>query len=120
MFLARKFGLWRSKNYVCHGLCDCLYHSSVPYFCFINSGSKVCFDWEKTMKHRADKKRFEPEYVGVDDAEIMSGLSRWTWRSWAYSGRVTSVKAGRRLLIPVTEIRGVMDEGTRPRVLNVI
>jgi hypothetical protein len=68
------------------------------------------------MKNRADKKAVEPEYVGVDDAEILTGLSRWTWRAWAYSGRVGSVKAGTRLLIPVAEIRRVMAEGTRPRV----
>jgi hypothetical protein len=69
------------------------------------------------MKHKANQKVFEPEYMGVDDAEMVSGLSRWTWRAWAYSGRVASVKAGRRLLIPVAEIRRVMAEGTRPRVV---
>jgi len=68
------------------------------------------------MKHRDEKKAMEPELVGVNDAEIISGLSRWTWRAWAYSGRVASVKAGRRLLIPVAEIRRVIAEGTRPRV----
>lgn len=68
------------------------------------------------MKGRGNNKGFEPELVGVNEAEIISGLSRWTWRAWAYSGRVTSVKAGRRLLIPVTEIRRVIAEGTRPRV----
>jgi hypothetical protein len=71
------------------------------------------------MKNRADKKAVEPEYVGVADAEILTGLSRWTWRAWAYSGRVVSVKAGRRLLIPVAEIRRVMAEGTRPRVAEL-
>ena len=68
------------------------------------------------MKHGAYKVQFEPQYVGVADAETMTGLSRWTWRAWAYSGRVISVKAGRRLLIPMEEIRRVMAEGTRPRV----
>ena len=69
------------------------------------------------MKGREDKKGVEPELVGVNDAEIISGLSRWTWRAWAYSGRVASVKAGRRLLIPVAEIRRVIAEGSRPRVV---
>lgn len=68
------------------------------------------------MKSISTEKSIEPEYVGVSDAELMTGLSRWTWRAWAYSGRITSVKAGRRLLIPLSEIRRVMDEGTRPRV----
>jgi hypothetical protein len=65
---------------------------------------------------REDRKPVEPELVGVNDAEIMTGLSRWTWRAWAYQGRVASVKAGRRLLIPVAEIRRVIAEGTRPRM----
>jgi hypothetical protein len=69
------------------------------------------------MKEPADRRAVEPEYMGVDNAEILSGLSRWTWRAWAYSGKVASVKVGRRLLIPVTEIRRVMAEGTRPRVV---
>lgn len=68
------------------------------------------------MTGKESKKAVEPELVGVQDAETMTGLSRWTWRAWAYSGRVASVKAGRRLLIPVAEIRRVIEEGTRPRV----
>ncbi len=61
-------------------------------------------------------KRIEAEYMGVDEAEIMTGRSRWSWRKDAYSGRIASVKLGRRLLIPVIEIRRVLAEGTRPRV----
>lgn len=68
------------------------------------------------MKQEDKKKTVEPEYLGVVDAEVTTGLSRWTWRAWAYSGKVVSVKAGRRLLIPVAEIRRVMAEGTRPQV----
>lgn len=68
------------------------------------------------MKQGDRKRDVEPEYVGVADAEATTGLSRWTWRAWAYSGKIASVKAGRRLLIPVAEIRRIMAEGTRPRV----
>ncbi len=66
---------------------------------------------------RACPKRIpvQPELVGVDGAEAMTTISRWTWRAWAYSGRVSSVKAGRRLLIPVSEIRRVIADGTRLR-----
>jgi hypothetical protein len=60
-------------------------------------------------------KRIEPEYMGVDEAEIMTGRSRWSWRKDAYSGRIASVKVGRRLLIPVSEIRRILAEGLRPR-----
>jgi hypothetical protein len=69
------------------------------------------------MTNRA--KRIEPEYMGVDEAEIMTGRSRWSWRKDAYSGKVSSVKVGRRLLLPVSEIRRILAEGTRPRVEQV-
>jgi predicted site-specific integrase-resolvase len=54
--------------------------------------------------------------VGVADAEKLTGLSRWTWRRWAYTGRVTSIKLGKRLLIPLSEITRLVEENTRPRV----
>jgi hypothetical protein len=58
----------------------------------------------------------KPAYMGVDDAEVMSGLSKWTWRKYAYEGRIASTKVGRRLLIPVAEIERIMSEGLRPAV----
>ena len=58
----------------------------------------------------------EREYVGVDEAEAFSGRSRWTWRKDCYEGRVASCKVGRRLLIPMSEIKRVMQEGMRPRL----
>jgi hypothetical protein len=60
--------------------------------------------------------KVEPEFVGVADAEIITGMSRWFWRRAAYDGDVESVKVGSRLLIPLSEIRRVIAEGTRPRV----
>jgi excisionase family DNA binding protein len=53
-------------------------------------------------------------YLGVDAVGEMTGLSPWTWRRWAYDGKIASVKVGRRLLIPATEIERVMREGMRP------
>jgi hypothetical protein len=64
-------------------------------------------------------KAIEPEFLGVDEAEIMTGRSRWSWRKDAYAGRIASVKLGRRLLIPVSEIRRVVAAGMRPRVEKV-
>lgn len=61
-----------------------------------------------------EAKPIEREYVGVGEAEILTGRSRWTWRRDAYRGRIASCKVGRRLLIPVSEIRRVMSEGMRP------
>ena len=62
----------------------------------------------------------ERQYVSVQEASQITGLSPWTWRQWAYSGKVASVKAGKgqraRLLIPLAEIHRVMSEGLRPRL----
>ncbi len=60
--------------------------------------------------------KLEPELVSVQGAEVMTGRSRWSWRRDAYDGRIASVKLGTKLLIPVSEIRRVIAEGTRPRV----
>jgi predicted site-specific integrase-resolvase len=54
------------------------------------------------------------ELVGVADAEALTGVSRWTWRRWAYDGKVESVKLGKRLLIPVREINRLIESNTRP------
>jgi hypothetical protein len=64
----------------------------------------------------AKRRIIEPEYLGVTDAEIMTGRSRWTWRRDCYTGRIASVKLRGRLLIPISEIRRVLAEGYRPAV----
>ena len=61
-------------------------------------------------------KEVQPEYLSVDQAEILTGVSKWTWRSYAYKGRIESVKVGARLLISLAEVRRVIDEGKRPRL----
>jgi len=55
----------------------------------------------------------ENRYYGVNQLSF-TGLSPWTWRRWAYDGKVASVKAGKRLLIPASEVDRVMREGLRP------
>lgn len=60
--------------------------------------------------------RIEPEFVSVQGAETMTGRSRWSWRRDAYEGRISSVKLGAKLLIPIAEIRRVIEENTRPRL----
>jgi excisionase family DNA binding protein len=57
--------------------------------------------------------------LGVADAEALTGVSRWTWRRWAYDGKVGSVKLGKRLLIPSAEISRLVEENTRPRLADV-
>jgi hypothetical protein len=60
--------------------------------------------------------RVEPELVSVQGAEVMTGRSRWSWRRDAYDGKISSVKLGAKLLIPISEIRRVVAEGMRPRL----
>jgi len=62
--------------------------------------------------------RVEPELVSVQGAEIMTGRSRWSWRRDAYEGKIVSVKLGAKLLIPIAEVRRVIAENTRPRVMD--
>src|SRR5262249_28394803 len=64
------------------------------------------------------ERELNAEYFGVADAETVTGVSRWTWRRWAYSGKVNSVKLGRRLLIPASEISRLVAENMRPRFVG--
>ena len=57
-----------------------------------------------------------PEFMSVDQAEILSDISRWTWRQYAYRGKIESRKVGARLLIPISEIRRILSENIRPRI----
>ena len=43
-------------------------------------------------------------------------ISVWTARSWAYSGRISSCKAGKHLLVPTGEAARLISEGMRPRL----
>jgi hypothetical protein len=52
-------------------------------------------------------------HYGVNDL-AWTGLSVWTWRRWAYDGKIASVKAGKRLLIPASEVERILNEGLRP------
>jgi excisionase family DNA binding protein len=61
-------------------------------------------------------RQMDAEFLGVAEAEARTGVSRWTWRRWAYDGKVSSVKLGRRLLIPASEITRLVAANTRPRM----
>jgi len=56
----------------------------------------------------------EAQYLGVAEAETITGVSKWTWRRWSYDGKIASVKLGKRLLIPTSEIKRIINLGTRP------
>jgi predicted site-specific integrase-resolvase len=45
-------------------------------------------------------------------------ISVWTARSWAYSGKISSVRVGAKLLhVPASEIDRIINEGMRPRAM---
>ena len=69
----------------------------------------------RTMQSKVDRK-IQTELLGMADAEAMTGRSRWSWRRDCYSGAVASVKIGRRLFVPIAEVRRVIAENTRPRL----
>ena len=58
------------------------------------------------------------QHWNVDECAAYSGLSAWFWRRAAYAGRVESLKAGTRLIIPVSEVERVLSEARRPRVIQ--
>ena len=64
-------------------------------------------------------RKIEAELLGMAEAEEMTGRSRWSWRRDCYSGAVASVKIGAKLLIPISEVRRVIAENTRPRLQDV-
>ncbi|WP_390905473.1 helix-turn-helix domain-containing protein [Occallatibacter riparius] len=56
----------------------------------------------------------EPKLLSVQAFAKSVGLSPWTVRQYAYSGKVSSVKLGRRLMIPVLELDRIIRENLRP------
>lgn len=60
------------------------------------------------------------KYFSVADAEALTGISKHTWRAWAYIGKIASVKTGNskqsRMLIPSDEVERIMAGGLRPAV----
>lgn len=68
-----------------------------------------------TMVERV-KKEVEPELLPVKDFAAKLGVSIWTARGWAYSGRISSCKISRSLLIPASEVPRLIAENLRPRI----
>jgi excisionase family DNA binding protein len=62
------------------------------------------------------ERKLKAEFLGVAEAEALTGVSRWSWRRWAYDGKISSVKLGKRLLIPTSEIERLVGEGLRPHL----
>lgn len=52
--------------------------------------------------------------VPVKEWARIMGISVWTARQWAYSGKIASHKLGTKLSIPVAEIDRILEETERP------
>ena len=61
-------------------------------------------------------RKIEPGSLVEENAGAITGRNRWSWRRDAYDGKIASVKLGAKLLIPISEIRRVIAENTRPRL----
>lgn len=64
----------------------------------------------------SEKKVVEPDLLPIKDFAARLGVSIWTARGWAYSGRIASCKISRSLLIPTTEVSRLINENLRPRI----
>jgi excisionase family DNA binding protein len=58
----------------------------------------------------------EPDVIRIQEFATRLRISIWTARQWAYRGKITSVKAGKHLLIPTREVGRLIGENTRARV----
>ncbi len=72
----------------------------------------------RVTNQRANRQKAEvvSELLTVQQAADRLALSVWTLRSWAYSGRIATVKIGGRgrLLVPRTELDRLIRENLRP------
>jgi excisionase family DNA binding protein len=57
--------------------------------------------------------------VPVKEWARIMGISVWTARQWAYSGKISSHKLGAKLSIPVSEVDRICSESVRPAVAGV-
>jgi excisionase family DNA binding protein len=66
-------------------------------------------------KTERSKSTVEPDFISPRDAARLTGTTRQTWTTWAAQGKLTSVKIGKRVLIPRSEFLRMLTEGTRMR-----
>jgi excisionase family DNA binding protein len=52
----------------------------------------------------------------IQEAAQTLNLSVWTLRSWAYAGRISSHKLGKRLMVSQEELDRILAETERPRL----
>lgn len=57
-----------------------------------------------------------PELLKVSTFAEQLGITAWTARAWCQQGKVASVKIGKRVLIPASELGRLISQHTRPAV----
>jgi excisionase family DNA binding protein len=55
-----------------------------------------------------------PQAMTIEGIAQRWGLSHWTVRTWIREGRIASFKVGRRILVKVDDIEGLMNESYKP------
>jgi excisionase family DNA binding protein len=63
-----------------------------------------------------DKALIAPKLISVQGAAAALGISVWTVRAWAYAGKISSNKLGKRLMVSSAEIDRIIAESERPRL----
>ena len=58
----------------------------------------------------------QPEVIRIQEFAEQLRISIWTARQWAYRGKIASVKAGKLLLVPTSEVTRLITENTRARL----
>ena len=64
---------------------------------------------DKELKERDVK----PQYISVKEFARMLGVHHDTVRTWQYEGKLKTIKAGKRVLIPLTIAQKIMKEGIK-------
>ena len=54
-----------------------------------------------------------PQLYSFEEAAKLAGNSHWAWRLWASRGLITTVRLGRRRMIPVVEVHRICTEGLK-------
>jgi excisionase family DNA binding protein len=62
------------------------------------------------------KTEVTPRLKGIKRVAEDLGVSIWTLRQWAYTGKISSHKLGNRLMISPEEIDRIVRESERPRL----
>ncbi len=57
----------------------------------------------------------QPIAVSVNKAAALTDTSPYTWRAWIRDGKVHATRLGRRVVIPMAEVRRVVREGISAR-----